>query len=58
MIVNCVTAFVAICGATVLRVILVRLNRRPDRGESVRGALAVEESGRDEASRKGFRFLV
>ncbi|KIX92719.1 uncharacterized protein Z520_11571 [Fonsecaea multimorphosa CBS 102226] len=33
------TAFVAICAATVLRLILVRLNRKLDRGEWVEGAI-------------------
>jgi hypothetical protein len=55
MSVNCVTSFIAIVSATVLRVILVRLNKRLDRGESVDGAI-VGVPG--QASQRGFRFLV
>ncbi|KAL4970272.1 putative MFS transporter [Aspergillus stella-maris] len=39
MSVNCATAFVAILAATVLRFILVGLNKRLDRGEGVRGGV-------------------
>ncbi|KAL1967461.1 hypothetical protein VTN77DRAFT_3246 [Rasamsonia byssochlamydoides] len=55
MIVNCVTSFVAILSATVLRFILVRLNKKLDRGEFVEGAV-VGVPG--QASQRGFRFLV
>jgi capsular polysaccharide biosynthesis protein len=52
MSVNCATAFVAIVSATVLRFMLVRLNKKLDRGEEVEGAVP------GEGSRRGFRFLV
>lgn len=52
MSVNCATAFVAILSATVLRFMLVRLNKQLDRGEEVEGAVP------GEGSRRGFRFLV
>ena len=56
--VNCVTAFIAICCATVLRFILVRLNKKLDRGEVVEGAVAVGEGVPGSAAKKGFRFLL
>ncbi|KUM57756.1 hypothetical protein ACN42_g9418 [Penicillium freii] len=52
MSVNCATAFIAIVSATVLRFMLVRLNKKLDRGEEVEGAVP------GEGSRRGFRFLV
>ena len=58
MIVNCVVAFMAICAATLLRIILVRLNKKLDRGEPVEGTVAVGEGVPEEASRKGFRFVL
>ena len=58
MSVNCVTAFVAIVAATVLRFTLVSLNRKLDRGELVEGAVAVGEAVPGEAARKGFRFVL
>ena len=58
MSVNCATVAVAIIFATILRVILVRLNKKLDRGESVEGAIAVGEGVPGEAARKGFRFLT
>lgn len=57
MSVNCVTAFIAICCATLLRFILVRLNRRLDNGEMVEGAVAESVGVPGEAAKKGFRFL-
>lgn len=58
-VVNCITCFIAICCATLLRIILVRLNKKLDRGEHVEGAVVGEGTGNnDEAARKGFRFLV
>lgn len=39
MSIDCVTAFVAILAATLLRFILVRLNKKLDRGEYVKGAI-------------------
>ena len=58
MSVNCVTAFIAICAATLLRFILVRLNKKLDRGEVVEGAVAYGEGIPGEASKKGFRFVL
>lgn len=58
MSVNCVTAFIAICSATLLRFILVRLNKKLDRGETVEGAVASGEGIPGEASKKGFRFVL
>ena len=52
MSVNCATAFVAIIAATVLRFMLVRLNKKLDRGEHVEGAVP------GQASSRGFRFLI
>ncbi|KAL8911690.1 MAG: hypothetical protein Q9171_003180 [Xanthocarpia ochracea] len=58
MSVNCVTAFVAIVAATVLRFTLVSLNKKLDRGEVVEGAVAVGETMPREAVKKGFRFVL
>ena len=58
MSVNCVTAFIAICSATTLRFILVRLNGKLDRGEMVEGAVTESEGVPGEAAKKGFKFLV
>ncbi|KAI4167871.1 MAG: hypothetical protein LQ343_006830 [Gyalolechia ehrenbergii] len=58
MSVNCVTAFIAICAATLLRFILVHLNKKLDRGEVVEGAVAVGEAIPGEAAQKGFRFVL
>ena len=58
MSVNCVTAFIAICAATVLRFMLVRLNKKLDRGETVKGAVVMGEGIPGEAARKGFRFVL
>ncbi|KAJ5286598.1 hypothetical protein N7478_002284 [Penicillium angulare] len=52
MAVNCGTAFMAIVAATILRFILVRLNKKLDHGEEVEGAVL----GR--AGSRGFRYLV
>lgn len=52
MSVNCATAFIAIISATVLRFMLVRLNRKLDRGEALNGGVP------GQASTPGFRFLV
>lgn len=61
------TAFVAICAATVLRIILMRLNKKLDRGEFVEGAINSRSTVADEvmgegippeAASRGFRFLV
>lgn len=58
MSVNCVMAFLTLCAATVLRFVLVGLNKKLDRGEPVKGAVAIGEAVPGEASRKGFRFLL
>jgi hypothetical protein len=52
------TAFVAIIMATVLRFILVRLNKKLDRGERVEGAINSGKGVPGEAAERGFRFLV
>ncbi|OBR07347.1 Pantothenate transporter liz1 [Colletotrichum higginsianum IMI 349063] len=52
---NCVACFVAVCAATVLRTVLVRLNRRLERGEFVEGAI---NAAPGEAAAHGFRFKV
>ncbi|KAK3325206.1 major facilitator superfamily domain-containing protein [Apodospora peruviana] len=56
MVVNCCTAATAIITATVLRVILVRLNKKLERGIYVEGAINNGLSG--DAAVKGFRFKV
>ena len=58
MSVNCVTSFIAICSATALRIILVRLNRKLDRGEPVKGAVATGEAVPGVAAERGFRFVL
>lgn len=58
MSVNCATAVIAILSATVLRFVLVLLNKKLDRGESVEGAVSGGGGVPDEASHSGFRFLV
>jgi len=55
MSVNSVMCFIAICAAFVLRVILVRLNKKLDQGIFVEGAI---NSGITEGERKGFRYRV
>ncbi|OCL03477.1 pantothenate transporter liz1 [Glonium stellatum] len=53
--VDSATAVLAIIMATILRLVLARLNKKLDRGEHVEGAInAVPE----EASEHGFRFLL
>lgn len=57
--VNCVTCLIAIMCATLLRIILVRLNKKLDRGEYVEGAVVGDGAGsNDQAAKQGFRFLV
>ncbi|KAJ5704244.1 hypothetical protein N7493_011382 [Penicillium malachiteum] len=51
MAVNCGTAFMAIVAATILRFILIRLNKKLDRGDEVDGAVR-------QAGSRGFRYLV
>ena len=55
MIVNCVTAFIAVCAATVMRAVLVRLNKKLDAGIWVEGAInGVPGQG----AANGFRITV
>ncbi|KAF2763779.1 MFS transporter, partial [Teratosphaeria nubilosa] len=57
--VNCCTAFVAILLAAILRILLVQLNKRLDRGQPVEGAISGGVmQGEGEAMQRGFRFLV
>ncbi len=58
MAVNCATAVIAILAATVLRFILVGLNKKLDRGEPVKGAVVTGEGVPMEAASKGFRFVL
>jgi MFS family permease len=55
MSVNCVTAFIAICTATLLRFILVGLNKKLEQGIHVPGAI---NAAPGEAAKHGFRFKV
>jgi hypothetical protein len=50
--VNCVMSAMAICAALILRIILVRLNKKLDQGIYVEGAI---NTGADMA---GFRFKI
>lgn len=52
---NCVMAAVAVAAAAVLRWMLVRTNRKLDRGETVEGAIGRAPG---EAIEHGFRFRV
>jgi len=56
---NAGTTLIAIIAATVLRMMLVRLNKKLDSGEHVDGAV-IGDGGRanDVAAEKGFRFLI
>lgn len=65
MAVNSATALIAIFAATVLRSMLVKLNKKLDRGEVVRDVggdqarkMAEEQGLPPEAAQRGFRFLV
>ncbi|KAG9695591.1 MFS transporter, partial [Aureobasidium melanogenum] len=58
MSVNCATAALAIIMAFTLRMILVRLNKKLDRGEHVEGAVSAGQAVPGEAAKKGFRFLL
>ncbi|KAL2023161.1 hypothetical protein VTK56DRAFT_3767 [Thermocarpiscus australiensis] len=55
MIVNCITAFIAVCAATVMRIVLVRLNKKLDAGIFVEGAINAVPG---EGAAHGFRFKV
>lgn len=55
---NIGTAVMAILAATALKLLLIRLNKRLERGEHVEGAVIGEGSAaNDAASKGGFRFL-
>lgn len=60
MSVNTVMTFISILTATVLRIYLVRLNKRLDQGIAVKDVPveAVYKGLPGEAAKKGFRFLV
>lgn len=55
MSVNCGMIFLAMCMALTLRIMLVRLNKKLDRGEAVDGAV---NEGTVAAGQKGFRYKV
>ncbi|KAF5873137.1 putative pantothenate transporter liz1 protein [Botrytis fragariae] len=55
MSVNCGMIFMAMCAALVLRTMLVRLNKKLDRGEVVDGAV---NEGTVAAGQRGFRYKV
>ncbi|RAL65843.1 hypothetical protein DID88_005506 [Monilinia fructigena] len=55
MSVNSGMVFLAICAALILRIMLVRLNKKLDRGEAVDGAV---NEGTVAAGQKGFRYKV
>lgn len=58
MIINCVTAVITICAASILRLALSRLNKQLDRDElSVRPVDAGTALSREARSR-GFRFAL
>ncbi|KAK4122480.1 MFS general substrate transporter [Parathielavia appendiculata] len=57
MIVNCATAFGAVCAATVMRVVLVRLNKKLEAGVWVEGAINNALPG-EGGVKNGFRFKV
>lgn len=48
----------SIIAATILRLILVRLNKKLDDGEYVEGAINSGAAVPGEAAEKGFRFLI
>ena len=54
-VVNCITSFVAILAATLLRFMLVRLNKKLDAGIYVEGAINALPG---QAAQHGFRFKV
>lgn len=54
-VVNSITSFIAICAATVLRMMLVRLNKKLEAGVYVPGAV---NAAPGEAAAHGFRFKV
>ncbi|CAK1361795.1 putative transporter [Cercospora beticola] len=56
--VNCGTLVMSIIMAAVLRVVLVRANKKLDQGEAVEAAVSGANAGEAQAMRKGFRYLV
>jgi hypothetical protein len=58
MSVNCGTVVLSLVMATTLRIMLVRLNKKLNRGEHVEGAINAGQGISGEAASKGFRFLV
>jgi hypothetical protein len=56
--VDCATAALAIIMATILRFILIHLNKKLDRGEHVEGAINKGAGIPGEAAENGFRFLL
>lgn len=59
MTVDCVTVLIAILAATALRLLLVKLNKKLDKGESVDGMTGGNITNVEaEIENKGFRFLV
>jgi len=57
--IDCSTSLISIVTATILRFMLVRLNKKLDSGEHVEGASMQKlPSNMDEAETKGFRFLI
>ena len=58
MSVNCGTAILAIVTSTVLRALLVRLNKKLDKGETVEGMEVGAGEGNEAAEKKGFRYLI
>lgn len=58
MSINCITSFIGILSATVLRFVLVKLNKKLDRGEPVKGAVSVGEAVPGNAVERGFRFVL
>lgn len=59
MAVNCATAFIAILGATLLRWMLVRLNKQLDAGMIVPEGAEVDHNGIPiDAAKRGFRYRV
>ena len=55
MSVNLATVILALLMASLLRVMLIRLNKKLDKGEHVEGAINAVPG---EAADKGFRFLL
>ena len=56
--VNCGTALMSIVAATILRQLLVKLNKKLDAGTNVEHEVVGAGEGNEEAEKKGFRFLL